>query len=97
MVPAVFVFPEVAYMDVTSNTNKEGRYLFLMMVKDSNEETFVGNVTIMPTSTNSSSPTKTRKPRQCYPQQPSHVFLKIDRSSSVSCMGTLVCHAYDWR
>ena len=34
IIRALHMFPEVAYMDVTSNTNKEERDLFLMVGKD---------------------------------------------------------------
>ena len=44
----VAMYPEVFYLDVTSNTNKQKRDLFLMIVKDANGHTFVGNVTIVP-------------------------------------------------
>ncbi len=44
----VAMYPEVFYMDVTSNTNKQKRDLFLMIVKDANLQTFVGNLTIIP-------------------------------------------------
>jgi hypothetical protein len=37
----VHMFPEVWYMDVTANTNRQKRGLFLMVVKDPNGETFV--------------------------------------------------------
>ena len=36
MMRAVHMFPEVGYMDVTSNTNREGRDLHLLVVKDAN-------------------------------------------------------------
>ena len=42
------MFPEVMYMDVTAKTNKQNRDLFLMVVKDPNGETFVGNATVLP-------------------------------------------------
>ena len=35
-------------MDVTSKTNRQNRDLFLMVVKDASGETFVGNVTLIP-------------------------------------------------
>lgn len=44
----VHMFPEVMYMDVTANTNRQKRDLFLMVVKDANGETFVGNATVIP-------------------------------------------------
>jgi len=36
------MFPEVWFMDVTSGTNKEGRGLFLVAGKDSNNNAFTG-------------------------------------------------------
>ena len=48
MIRSVHMFPEVFYMDVTANTNKQKRDLFLMVVKDANGETFIGNATIIP-------------------------------------------------
>jgi hypothetical protein len=36
------MFPEVWFMDVTSGTNKEGRGLFLVAGKDSNNNGFTG-------------------------------------------------------
>ena len=44
----VHMFPELIFMDVTSRTNKQKRDLFLMVVKDGNGETYVGNVTVIP-------------------------------------------------
>ena len=44
----VHMFPKVIYMNVTSGTNKQKRDLFLMVVKDENGETFVGNITVIP-------------------------------------------------
>ena len=41
MMRAVHVFPEVGYMDVTSNTNREGRDLHLLVVKDASGETCI--------------------------------------------------------
>ena len=43
----VHMFPKVIYMDVMSRTNKQKRVLFLMVVKDGNGKTFVGNITIV--------------------------------------------------
>ena len=40
------MFPEVLFMDVTANTNKQKRDLFLAVVKDASGETFVVNATI---------------------------------------------------
>ena len=48
MMRTVHMFPEVIFMDVTSGTNKQKRDLFLMVVKDGNGETYVGNVTVIP-------------------------------------------------
>ena len=48
MVRHVQMFPEVAYMDVTSKTNRQKRDVFLMVVKDASGETFIGNVTLIP-------------------------------------------------
>lgn len=42
------MFPEVLFMDVTANTNKQKRDLFLAVVKDASGETFVVNATIIP-------------------------------------------------
>ena len=44
----VAMYPEVFYLDVTANTNKQKRDLFLMIVKDANLQTFVGNLTVIP-------------------------------------------------
>ena len=35
-IQSVLMFPEVFYMDVTANTNKQKRKLFLMVVRDAN-------------------------------------------------------------
>ena len=48
MMHTVHIFLEVIFMGVTSGTNKQKRDLFLMVVKDGNGETFVGNVTVIP-------------------------------------------------
>ena len=48
MMRAVHMFPEVGYMDVTSNTNKEGRDLHLLVVKDANGETYIGCASVLP-------------------------------------------------
>ena len=48
MIRCVHMFPEVFYMDVTANTNRQKRDLFLLVVKDANGETFIGNATIIP-------------------------------------------------
>ena len=44
----VAMYPEVMYLDVTANTNKFKRDLFLMVIKDSNNQTFIGNATMIP-------------------------------------------------
>ena len=48
MIRALHMFPEVAHMDVTSNTNKEGRDLFLVVGKDADGSTFIANATFIP-------------------------------------------------
>ena len=48
MIRALHMFPEVAYMDVTANTNKEGRDLFLVVGKDGDGSTFIANAAIIP-------------------------------------------------
>ena len=48
MVRAVHMFPEVFYMDTTAKTNRENRDLFLMVVKNRNGKTYIGNVTVVP-------------------------------------------------
>ena len=48
MMHAVHMFPEVFYGDVTNNTNRQKRDLFLMVVKDVNGQTFIGNATFIP-------------------------------------------------
>ena len=42
------MFPEVLFMDVTSGTNKEGRGLFLVAGKDSNNHAFTGVRVFLP-------------------------------------------------
>ena len=42
----VAMFPEVFYLDVTANTNKLKREIFRTVVKDSNRQTFIGNITV---------------------------------------------------
>ena len=44
----VQMFPEVFYLDVTANTNKQKRDLFLMVVKDADGSTYIGNATVIP-------------------------------------------------
>ena len=48
MMRHVSMFPEVMFFDVTANTNSLKRDLFLMVIKDSNNETFIGNATVIP-------------------------------------------------
>lgn len=48
MVRHVHMFPEVFFLDVTANTNKQKRDLFIMVVKDANGQTFIGNATVIP-------------------------------------------------
>ena len=48
MIRAFHMFPEVAYLDVTSNTNAEGRDFFLMVGKEADGSTFIANATIIP-------------------------------------------------
>jgi hypothetical protein len=44
----VNMFPGVFYLNVTANTNKQKRDLFLMVVKYANGKAYIGNVTIIP-------------------------------------------------
>ena len=44
----VHMFPEVMFMDVIANTNRQKRDLFLMIVKDASGECFIGNATLLP-------------------------------------------------
>ena len=48
MMRHVHMFPEVFFMDVTSNTNRQKRELFILVVKDASGETFIGNATVIP-------------------------------------------------
>ena len=48
MMQAVHIFHKVAYMDIISNTNSEGRDLHLLVVKDANGGTYIGCATILP-------------------------------------------------
>jgi len=48
MIRHVHMFPEVFFMDVTANTNRQKRDLFLLVVKDACGETFIGNATVIP-------------------------------------------------
>ena len=45
---AVHMFPEVGYMDITSNTNREGCDLHLLVVKDDSGETYIGCASVLP-------------------------------------------------
>ena len=44
----VHMFPEVMFLDVIANTNRQKRDLFLMVVKDASGETFIGNASVLP-------------------------------------------------
>ena len=44
----VHMFPEVMFMDVIANTNRQKRDLFLMVIKDASGECFIGNATLLP-------------------------------------------------
>ena len=44
----VHMFPETWFMDVTANTNKLKRDIFLMVVRDSKGQYFVGNRIVIP-------------------------------------------------
>ena len=48
MIRHVSMFPEVMFMDITANTNRQKRNLFVMVVNDGSGEAFVGNITIIP-------------------------------------------------
>ena len=48
MARRVHMFPEVMSLDVTANTNKQNRDLFMMVVKDSDGTTHIGNATFIP-------------------------------------------------
>ena len=48
MMRAVHMFPEVGYMDVISNTNKEGCDIHLLVVKDASGETYIGCASVLP-------------------------------------------------
>lgn len=48
MIRHVNMFPEVFFMDVTANTNRQKRELFVMTVKDASGECFPGNLTVIP-------------------------------------------------
>ena len=42
------MFPETFFPDVTANTNCQKRNIFLMVIKDSDGSTSIGNITVMP-------------------------------------------------
>ena len=48
MARRVHMYPEVFYLDVTANTNKQNRDLFMMVVKDADGTTYIGNATFIP-------------------------------------------------
>ena len=48
MLRHVHMFPEVFFVDVTANTNRQKLGLFIQVVRDTNRESHVGNVTFIP-------------------------------------------------
>lgn len=48
MLRHVHMFPEVFFMDVTSGTNRQKRDLFVLVVRDSSGECYIGNITVIP-------------------------------------------------
>ena len=42
------MFPEVMFLDVIANTNRQKLDLFLMVVKDASGQTFIGNASVLP-------------------------------------------------
>jgi len=48
MIRMVNMFPDVFFMDVTSSTNRQNKPLFLMVVKDANGESHIGNISVLP-------------------------------------------------
>lgn len=48
MVRHMCMFPEVLFMDVTANTNKQKRDLFLAVVKDASGQSYIANATFIP-------------------------------------------------
>ena len=48
MIKVVHMNPEVMYIDVTANTNRQKRDLFLMVVKSACGSSFIGNATFLP-------------------------------------------------
>ena len=43
----VHMFPEVMFLDVIANTNRQKRNLFLMVVKDASGKMFIGNASVL--------------------------------------------------
>ncbi len=48
MIQMVNMFPVVFFVDVTCSTNCQNKPLFLMVVKDTNGETHIGNICVLP-------------------------------------------------
>ncbi len=48
MIRVVSMYPGVFYRDVTCSPNQQNRPLFLMVVKDANGLTYIGNISILP-------------------------------------------------
>ena len=48
MIYATHMFPEVFYGDVTCSTNRQRSNLYLIVVKDANGKTFIGNASFIP-------------------------------------------------
>ena len=48
MMRDVHMFSKTWFMDVTANTNKLKRDIFLIVVCDENGQSFVGNLTVIP-------------------------------------------------
>jgi hypothetical protein len=48
MIRHVQMFPEVWFMDVTAQTNKQNRDIFIMVVKDASRQCYAGNITVIP-------------------------------------------------
>ena len=48
MIRHVHMFPEVFFLDVTANTNRQKRDLFVMVVRDATGQCYIGNLTILP-------------------------------------------------
>ena len=49
---AVHMFPEVMYIDVIANTNRQKRDLLVVVVKDASGETNIGNASVLPCGKN---------------------------------------------